>query len=137
MHHTTHTTQHQGGGKIAVWGGRIQLRKIAEKLRENCGKLRKNCGKIAENCGPQFFPPPAQHVTRSVQYTTWNTQRAAHNTQHMSWKTQQAMHNTHHGKYNRQRRVAVAPTGRGVSRRQHVPEVVELGTVRILTVKSE
>ena len=37
----------QGGGKIAVWGGRIQLRKIAEKLRKNCGKLRKNCGKIA------------------------------------------------------------------------------------------
>ena len=36
-----------GGGEIAVWGGRIQLRKIAEKLRKNCGKLRK----IAENGG--------------------------------------------------------------------------------------
>ena len=35
------------GGGIAGWGGRIQLRKIAEKLRENCGKLRENCGKIA------------------------------------------------------------------------------------------
>ena len=40
----------QRGGKIAVWGGRIQLRKIAGKLRENCGKLRKIAGKLRKNC---------------------------------------------------------------------------------------
>ena len=43
----THCLIAGGGREIAVWGGRIQLRKIAEKWRKNCGKLRK----IAENCG--------------------------------------------------------------------------------------
>ena len=42
--------QRQRGGKIAVKGGRIQLRKIAGKLRKNCGKLRKIAEKLRKNC---------------------------------------------------------------------------------------
>ena len=75
-----------------------------------------------------------QHVTHNMQYTTWNTQRATHNTQCMSWKTQHAIHSMQHGKNNIQICVAIAPTVIGVSRTHHVPEVVALGTVRILTV---
>ena len=36
-----------GGGGIAVWGGQIQLRKIAEKLRKIAEKLRKNCDVVS------------------------------------------------------------------------------------------
>ena len=36
----------QGGRKIAVWGGRIQLRKVAENFRE-----------IAGNCDTVSNPP--------------------------------------------------------------------------------
>ena len=75
-----------------------------------------------------------QHVTQNMQYSTWNTLRATHNTQYMLWKTQHAIHDMQHGKNNIQRCVAIAPTVIGVSRRHHVLEVVESGTVRILTV---
>jgi hypothetical protein len=51
----------QGGGEIAVWGGRIPLRKIAEKLRKNCDVVSgppepsrcNNSGQVAQN-SPNF-----------------------------------------------------------------------------------
>ena len=57
----------QGGGKIAVWGGRIQLRKIAEKLRKNCGKLRKIAEKLRKNCGVVSSPPEPSRCNNSGQ----------------------------------------------------------------------
>ena len=57
----------QGGGEIAVWGGRIQLRKIAEKLRENCGKLREIAGKLRKNCDVVSGPPEPSRCNNSGQ----------------------------------------------------------------------
>ena len=57
----------QGGGGIAVWRGRIQLRKIAEKLRENCGKLRKIAEKLRENCDVVSGPPEPSRCNNSGQ----------------------------------------------------------------------
>ena len=71
-----------------------------------------------------------QHVTHNMQYNTWNTPYetdATHNTPRMSWKTPGM-------KKNVQRCVANAATVIGVTGRHNVPEVVDLGTVRILTV---
>ena len=57
----------RGGGEIAVWGGRIQLRKIAEKLRENCGKLRKIAEKLRKNCDVVSGPPEPSRCNNSGQ----------------------------------------------------------------------
>ena len=57
----------QGGGKIAVWGGQIQLRKIAGKLRENCGKLRKIAEKLRKNCDVVSGPPEPSRCNNSGQ----------------------------------------------------------------------
>ena len=46
-----------GGGELRSGGGRIQLRKIAEKLRKNCGKLRKIAEKLRKNCDVISGPP--------------------------------------------------------------------------------
>ena len=53
-----------GGGGIAVWGGQIQLRKIAGKLREN---LRKIAEKLQENCDVVSSPPEASRCNSSGQ----------------------------------------------------------------------
>ena len=57
----------QGGGEIAVWGGRIQLRKIAEKLRKNCEKLRKIAEKLRKNCDVVSGPPEPSRCNNSGQ----------------------------------------------------------------------
>ena len=57
----------RGGGEIAVWGGRIQLRKIAGKLRKNCGKLRKIAGKLRKNCDVVSGPPEPSRCNNSGQ----------------------------------------------------------------------
>ena len=57
----------QGGGGIAVWGGRIQLRKIAEKLRKNCEKLRKIAEKLRRNCDVVSGPPEPSRCNNSGQ----------------------------------------------------------------------
>ena len=57
----------QGGGKIAVWGGRIQLRKIAEKLRKNCEKMRKIAEKLRKNCDVVSGPPEPSRCNNSGQ----------------------------------------------------------------------
>ena len=59
--------RYRGGGGVAVWGGQIQLRKIAGKLRENCGKLRKIAGKLRKNCDVVSGPPEPSRCYSSGQ----------------------------------------------------------------------
>ena len=61
------TSDGRGGGGIAVLGGQIQLRKIAEKLRKNCGKSRKIAGKLRKNCDVVSGPPEPSRCYSSGQ----------------------------------------------------------------------
>ena len=94
-----------GGGGIAVWGGRIQLRKIAEKLRENCEKLRKIAGKLRENCDVVSGPPEPSRCNNSGQ--------VAQNSQNF---TEQIVH----GQYNYRRRPSISPWNCSMNRRRRM-----------------
>ena len=70
----THIPLHpQGGGGIAVWGGRIQLRKIAGKLRKIAGKLRKNCDVVSGPPEPSRCNNSGQVAQNSQNFTETNS----------------------------------------------------------------
>ena len=111
-----------------------------------------------QNFDRVFELPPNGSVTHTMRQRTFHKQHATHNLEYMICTTQHTICNTPYGTHNMphttcntygkhnmqhatcstenniQRCVAIAPTVIGVSRRHHVPEVVELGTVRILTM---
>ena len=67
------TSEGRGGGEIAVWGSRIQLRKIAEKLRKIAEKLRKNCDVVSGPPEPSRCNNSKQVAQNSQNFTETNS----------------------------------------------------------------